>query len=130
MALSEFSGAMDSVVADLERMAKGLREGRGGAREAGVRDLSKLVEVGVEGLVGLVVKLVQEGTRTVDVHDLLERGEFCTSSVSWGPCFPGQEGSESASTEKGIWQYGRPRSRIGPPLDDSTFIYHLVHQLM
>lgn len=128
MALSEFTGAMDSVVADLERMAKGLREGRGGAREAGVRDLSKLVEVGVEGLVGLVVKLVQEGTRTIDVHDLLERGEFCTFSNCLGVfAFPGQEESESGRTEKGIWPYGRARSRIGPPLDDSTFIYHLVH---
>jgi hypothetical protein len=76
MAFGEFAGAMDSVVGDLERMAKGLRDGRGGAREAGVRDLSRLVEVGVEGLVGLIDKLVKEGSRSLDVHDLLERGAY------------------------------------------------------
>lgn len=74
MALSEFTSAMDSVIADLERMAKGLRDGRGGAREAGVRDLSRLVEVGAEGLVGLIAKLVQEGSKTLDVQDMLDRG--------------------------------------------------------
>lgn len=39
MALGEFFGAMDAVTGDLERMWKGFKEGRGGAREAGVRDL-------------------------------------------------------------------------------------------
>jgi hypothetical protein len=39
MALGEFFGAMDAVIGDLERMWKGFKEGRGGAREAGVRDL-------------------------------------------------------------------------------------------
>lgn len=39
MALGEFISAFDSVSADLERMWKGYKEGRGGAREAGVRDL-------------------------------------------------------------------------------------------
>jgi hypothetical protein len=39
MALREFTNAFDSVAADLERMYKGFKEGRGGAREAGVRDL-------------------------------------------------------------------------------------------
>jgi hypothetical protein len=39
MALSEFTNAFDSVAADLERMYRGFKEGRGGAREAGVRDL-------------------------------------------------------------------------------------------
>jgi len=39
MALGEYGGAMDVVVGDLERMWKGFVEGRGGAREAGVRDL-------------------------------------------------------------------------------------------
>jgi exocyst complex protein 7 len=39
MALSEFTNAFGSVAADLERMYRGFKEGRGGAREAGVRDL-------------------------------------------------------------------------------------------
>lgn len=39
MALGEFTNAFDSVAADLERMYRGFKEGRGGAREAGVRDL-------------------------------------------------------------------------------------------
>lgn len=39
MALGEFISAFESVSADLERMWKGYKEGRGGAREAGVRDL-------------------------------------------------------------------------------------------
>jgi len=44
MASSEFTNAFDSVAADLERMYRGFKEGRGGAREAGVRDLvSRLV---------------------------------------------------------------------------------------
>lgn len=39
MALGEFTTAFESVSADLERMWKGYKEGRGGSREAGVRDL-------------------------------------------------------------------------------------------
>lgn len=39
MALSEYFAAFESVSGDLERMWKGFREGRGGAREAGIRDL-------------------------------------------------------------------------------------------
>lgn len=39
MALGEFTNAFDSVAADLERMYRGFKEGRGGAREAGVWDL-------------------------------------------------------------------------------------------
>ena len=50
MALGEYFAAMDSVMADLERMWKGLVDGRGGAREAGVRDLVSGVGVGVESL--------------------------------------------------------------------------------
>ena len=42
MALGEFTNAFDSVAADLERMYRGFKEGRGGAREAGVRDLVSL----------------------------------------------------------------------------------------
>jgi hypothetical protein len=43
MALSEFTNAFDSVAADLERMYRGFKEGRGGAREAGVRDLVSIL---------------------------------------------------------------------------------------
>ena len=39
MALGEYHAAMDAVVGDLERMWRGFMEGRGGAREAGIRDL-------------------------------------------------------------------------------------------
>ena len=39
MALSEYFSSMDGVIEDLERMWKGFTEGRGGAREAGIRDL-------------------------------------------------------------------------------------------
>jgi len=43
MALGEYFTAMDGVIGDLERMWKGYTEGRGGAREAGVRDLVSLL---------------------------------------------------------------------------------------
>jgi len=39
MALGEYFNALEGVIGDLERMWKGFTEGRGGAREAGVRDL-------------------------------------------------------------------------------------------
>ena len=39
MALGEYNAAMDAVVGDLEGMWRGYKEGRGGAREAGIRDL-------------------------------------------------------------------------------------------
>jgi hypothetical protein len=39
MALGEYFTALDGVIGDLERMWKGLTEGRGGAREAGIKDL-------------------------------------------------------------------------------------------
>jgi hypothetical protein len=39
MALGEYFNALDGVIGDLERMWKGLTEGRGGAREAGIKDL-------------------------------------------------------------------------------------------
>lgn len=78
MALGEYFSAMDSVTGDLERMYKGLVDGRGGAREAGVKDLSRLVEIGLEGLVGLALRLVGEGSggRWMNVEDLLNTGEY------------------------------------------------------
>jgi exocyst complex protein 7 len=39
MALGEFYTALDGVVGDLERMWSALQEGRGGAREAAIKDL-------------------------------------------------------------------------------------------
>jgi len=45
MALGEYNAAMDSTVGDLERMWKGFSEGRGGVREAGVRDLVGLLSI-------------------------------------------------------------------------------------
>ncbi|KAK8870005.1 hypothetical protein IAR55_000575 [Kwoniella newhampshirensis] len=73
--LGEYFNAFDGVVGDLERMWKGLIEGRGGAREAGVKDLSKLVEIGFSGMVQLFVKISRDGTgRTVDVDNLLSSG--------------------------------------------------------
>lgn len=44
VSLKEFFSAMDNIVADLERMWKGFQEGRGGAREAGIRDLVSFVD--------------------------------------------------------------------------------------
>lgn len=93
MALGEFISAFDSVSADLERMWKGYKEGRGGAREAGVRDLvswlestwttvltrlqSKLVEIGFSGLMQLLLKLVQDGTgKTCDPENMIRHGEL------------------------------------------------------
>lgn len=78
MALGEYFSAMDSVTGDLERMYKGLIEGRGGAREAGVKDLSRLVEVGLAGLVGLLLRLVGEGSggRWTNTDDLVNTGEY------------------------------------------------------
>lgn len=43
MALGEYFSALDGVIDDLERMYKGLMEGRGGAREAGVKDLVSVI---------------------------------------------------------------------------------------
>lgn len=43
MALGEFFSALDKVIDDLEMMYKGLMEGRGGAREAGVKDLVSVI---------------------------------------------------------------------------------------
>ena len=91
MALSEFTIAFDSVAADLERMYKGFKEGRGGAREAGVRDLvsilaarclcaelqSKLVEVGFTGLMQLFMKLAREGTgKLCDPDAMIRHGQL------------------------------------------------------
>ena len=39
MSLNEYFTALDGVIEDLEKMWKGMTEGRGGAREAGVKDL-------------------------------------------------------------------------------------------
>ncbi|WVQ78246.1 hypothetical protein IAT38_000329 [Cryptococcus sp. DSM 104549] len=75
MSLGEYFGALDGVVEDLERMWKGLVEGRGGAREAGVADLSKLVETGFSGMVQLLLKLAKDGQgRIFDVDTLLNNG--------------------------------------------------------
>ncbi|WWD15716.1 hypothetical protein CI109_100138 [Kwoniella shandongensis] len=75
MSLGEYFNALDGVVGDLERMWRGLIEGRGGAREAGVKDLSKLVEIGFSGMVQLFLKISREGTgRTIDVDVLLSSG--------------------------------------------------------
>ncbi|ODN84885.1 hypothetical protein L202_00737 [Cryptococcus amylolentus CBS 6039] len=75
MALGEYFTALNGVVEDLERMWKGLTEGRGGAREAGVKDLSQLVEVGFEGAVQLLLRLSKEGSgRALDVESLLNNG--------------------------------------------------------
>lgn len=97
MALGEFTNAFDSVAADLERMYKGFKEGRGGAREAGVRDLvslprsamelsliqqSKLVEVGFTGLMQLFMKLAREGTgKLCDPDAMIRQGELRSRSV-------------------------------------------------
>lgn len=92
MALGEYFTAMDGVIGDLERMWKGFTAGRGGAREAGVRDLvrafadfgaevllkpkSKLVEVGFGGLVALFLKLSNEGVnKPFDPEHFLEAGK-------------------------------------------------------
>ncbi|ORY27086.1 Cullin repeat-like-containing domain protein [Naematelia encephala] len=75
MALTEYFSALDSVISDLERMWKGYTEGRGGARETGVRDLSKLVEIGFSGMTDLFLKISREGMgRTFDPDQLLESG--------------------------------------------------------
>ncbi|WVR04979.1 hypothetical protein IAU60_001991 [Kwoniella sp. DSM 27419] len=75
MSLREYLNALDGVVGDLERMWKGLMEGRGGAREAGVKDLSKLVEIGFQGLTNLFLEISKEGMgKTIDVEGLLSSG--------------------------------------------------------
>lgn len=75
MALGEYFGAMESVVGDLERMWRGLVEGRGGAREAGVKDLSALVDVGLGGLVQLFLQIAKDGTsRMLDPDSLISSG--------------------------------------------------------
>ncbi|XAO24207.1 hypothetical protein I312_103002 [Cryptococcus bacillisporus CA1280] len=75
MALGEFFSALDKVIDDLETMYKGLMEGRGGAREAGVKDLTHLVETGFRSMTQLFLKLSKEGMgRTFDVDTLLNNG--------------------------------------------------------
>lgn len=81
MALGEYFSALDSVVADLERMWRGLIEGRGGAREAGVKDLSTLVDVGLGGLVQLFLQIVRDGaSRLLDPDNLIASGKFYKAS--------------------------------------------------
>ncbi|WRT66900.1 uncharacterized protein IL334_003865 [Kwoniella shivajii] len=84
MSLSEYNTAFDGVVTDLERMYKGLMEGRGGAREAGVKDLasspffhwdSALVEIGFSGMTQLFLKISKDGMgKTIDAEALLNSG--------------------------------------------------------
>ncbi|WWC85250.1 uncharacterized protein L201_000112 [Kwoniella dendrophila CBS 6074] len=75
MALNEYFNALDGVILDLERMYKGLMEGRGGAREAGVKDLSNLVEIGFSGMTQLFLKISRDGMgKTVDASTLLSNG--------------------------------------------------------
>ncbi|KAK4687879.1 exocyst complex component 7, partial [Tremellales sp. Uapishka_1] len=79
MALGEYATALDGVIADLERMWKGFTEGRGGAREAGVKDLSKLVEIGFGGMVQLFLNISKEGTaKTLDVEHTITNGKTGT----------------------------------------------------
>lgn len=66
MALSEFTNAFDSVAADLERMYKGFKEGRGGAREAGVRDLVSLLSVSNGALAETKVQIGRGGLHWSD----------------------------------------------------------------
>ncbi|WVW83405.1 hypothetical protein I302_105424 [Kwoniella bestiolae CBS 10118] len=75
MALNEYFAALDGVILDLERMWKGLMEGRGGAREAGVKDLSNLVEIGFSGMTQLFIKISRDGMgKVVDAETLLSSG--------------------------------------------------------
>ncbi|WWC61383.1 uncharacterized protein I303_103966 [Kwoniella dejecticola CBS 10117] len=75
MALNEYFTAIDGVILDLERMYKGLMEGRGGAREMGVKDLSNLVEIGFSGMTQLFLKLSKDGMgKTVDAESVLNNG--------------------------------------------------------
>ncbi|KAL7423726.1 exocyst complex component exo70 [Cryptotrichosporon argae] len=75
MALTEYFTALDNVIDDLERMWKGFMEGRGGAREVGVKDLSRLVEVGFGGLVQLFLQLNKDGLgRTFEPEALVANG--------------------------------------------------------
>ncbi|OCF55156.1 hypothetical protein L486_07267 [Kwoniella mangroviensis CBS 10435] len=75
MALGEYFTAMDGVILDLDRMYKGLMEGRGGAREAGVKDLSNLVEIGFSGMTQLFMKISKDGMgKVVDAEALLSNG--------------------------------------------------------
>ncbi|OXB39264.1 hypothetical protein J007_00940 [Cryptococcus neoformans] len=75
MALGEYFSALDGVIDDLERMYRGLMEGRGGAREAGVKDLTQLVETGFRSMTQLFLKLSKDGMgRTFDVDSLLNNG--------------------------------------------------------
>ncbi|WVO16993.1 hypothetical protein L204_104679 [Cryptococcus depauperatus] len=75
MALGEYFGVLDSVIDDLERMYKGLMEGRGGARDAGVKELTQLLEASFQKMVQLFLRLSKDGMgRTFDVEILLSRG--------------------------------------------------------
>ncbi|WWC69690.1 uncharacterized protein I206_103633 [Kwoniella pini CBS 10737] len=75
MSLNEFFISIDGVILDLERMFKGLMQGRGGAREIGVKDLSNLVEIGFSGLTQLFLKVSKDGMgKTIDAESVLNNG--------------------------------------------------------
>lgn len=49
MAPGEFFGAMQNVIEDIERMDRGIAEGRGGSREAGINELVSVPLSGTDG---------------------------------------------------------------------------------
>lgn len=60
MSVAEYFSALKVVITDLEQMYKGLSEGRGGAREQGVNELSDIVEDAFTRLTGLLVQKVRD----------------------------------------------------------------------
>ncbi|ORX34454.1 Cullin repeat-like-containing domain protein [Kockovaella imperatae] len=75
MSLGEYFSALASVIRDLETIWKQVQEGRGGSREAGIKDLSRLVEVGFQGLVQLFIKQSREGQgRMFEPDSILQNG--------------------------------------------------------
>ncbi|KAL1409715.1 exocyst complex component exo70 [Vanrija albida] len=60
MSIGEYFGALEVLIADLEHMNQGLAEGRGGTREQGVAELSRVIENGFGSAEQLLVKLVRD----------------------------------------------------------------------
>lgn len=81
MAIGEFTNAFDSVAADLERMWKGYKEGRGGAREAGVRDLVSrydTISASARQADNRIVETGRDGFQRIDaaVSQAVARGDW------------------------------------------------------
>lgn len=85
--LSEYLGALQGVIQELEDMNRALLEGRGGDRAAGVESLGNLVEEAYGKLVELLLRKTREGLpRPFNPASLA--GSTVPQPLTWLPEFP------------------------------------------